>query len=215
MRLLSVNIGQRTTQPKGNELEITGINKLPAQGLVELTRLGIPGDFIADTANHGGPDQAVYLYGERDYEWWSKDLGRPLPPGTFGENLTIGELESAHFGVGDRLEVGSAILEVTAPRIPCSTLARRMGDPMFVKRYRHAERPGLYCRVISVGTIKEGDEVRLEAFGGEAVKVIDIFREHYALEKNEAILRRFLAAPIAARARVDVTKRLEKMLSRS
>ena len=215
MRLLSVNIGQRTTQPKGNELEITGINKLPAQGLVELTRLGIPGDFIADTANHGGPDQAVYLYGERDYEWWSKDLGRPLAPGTFGENLTIGELESAHFGVGDRLEVGSAILEVTAPRIPCSTLARRMGDPMFVKRYRHAERPGLYCRVISAGMIQEGDRVRLEPLGGEAVKVIDIFREHYALEKNEATLRRFLAAPVAARVRADVTKRLDKMLAHS
>lgn len=212
MHLLSVNLGQRRTQPKGNELETTGIYKVPAKGPVRLTRLGIPGDFICDTADHGGPDQAIYLYGEPDYEWWSNELGRPLEPATFGENLTISQLESARFSVGDRLQVGLAILEVTAPRIPCSTLARRMGDPTFVKRYRHAERPGLYCRVIQEGTVEKGDEVRLEAFSGEGVKVIDIFREHYALEKDEETLRRFLGAPIAVRTRADVDKRLRQLL---
>ena len=213
--MLNVNIGQRKTQPKGNELEVTGIYKLPAHGPTGLTRLGILGDFIGDLADHGGPDQAVYLYGEPDYEWWSKELGSPLGPGTFGENLTVSQLESARLSVGDRLEVGSAILEVTAPRIPCSTLARRMGDPMFVKRYRHAERPGVYCRVVREGTVEEGDDIKLLALSGEVVTVIDIFREHYALEKNEATLRRFLAAPIAVRTRADVSKQLEKMLARS
>ncbi len=215
MRLLSVNIGASRTQPKPDGLEITGIYKLPAQGPVGITRLGLRQDFIGDPKDHGGPDQAVYVYGGADDAWWSKELGRPLEPGTFGENLTVSDLESAGFRIGDRFHVGSTVLEVTAPRIPCSTLARRMGDPMFVKRYRRAERPGLYCRVIQEGTLRGGDEVIPESGKVDSVMVIDIFREHYALEKREELLRRFLAAPISARTRADVEKRLSLLSSRS
>ncbi len=211
MRLISVNIGERRTQPKQDGLEITGIYKLPAQGPVRITRLGIPGDFIGDLKDHGGADQAIYVYGEADYAWWSNELGQPLGPGTFGENLTISALESARFSVGDRLHIGSTILEVTAPRIPCLTLARRMGDAMFVKRYRRAERPGLYCRVIQEGAVAAGAEVISESYAGQGVTVLEIFREHYALEKDQARLRRFLNAPIAARTRADVEKRLRQM----
>ena len=162
MQLLSVNIGQKRTQAKGSEKETTGIYKLPVQELVEIKSLGIQSDFICDQKNHGGPDQAIYIYGMSDYEWWSKELGRELTAGTFGDNLTVSELESALFNIGDRLHVGSAILEVTAPRIPCSTLAARMGDPQFVKKFRQAERPGLYCRVIQEGIVHTGDEVKVE-----------------------------------------------------
>lgn len=214
MRLLSVNIGERRTQPKGSELEITGIYKQPARGPIPLTNLGLEGDFIADERNHGGPDQAVFVYGAADYAWWSEQLRRDLEVGTFGENLTMSELESAEFQIGDRLHLGSAVLEITAPRTPCSTLARRMGDPMFVKKYRRAERPGLYCRVIRQGVVQAGDQIEIERWGGEGVKAIEVFREHYALEKNEATLRRFLRAPIAIRDRADVEKRLRQILSR-
>lgn len=215
MRLLSVNIGARSTQSKGNEQEITGIYKVPTTGPVQVALLGIPGDFIGDTTNHGGRDQAVYLYGDLDYAWWSKELGKPLGPGTFGENLTIEGLESTNFSVGDRLQIGSTTLEITAPRTPCSTLARRMGDPMFVKKYRRAERPGLYCRVVRVGTVQAGDEVLVERLSGERVTVLEIFREHYALVKDEDSLRRILAAPIAIRARASVEKHLKQLLDRS
>ena len=78
-------------------------------------------------------------------------MGREIAPGTFGENLTISDLETAGLAIGDRIQVGDVCLEVTAPRIPCGTFAARMGDPGFVARFRIAERPGAYCRVIREG----------------------------------------------------------------
>lgn len=142
MKILSVNIGERRTQPKGDGFETTGIFKIPTRERVHIGTLGLPGDVICDVKDHGGPDQAVYLYGAPDYAWWSEQLGRQLEPGTFGENLTLSDFESARYNIGDRLQMGTLVLEFTAPRIPCSTLARRMGDSEFIKKYRAAERPG-------------------------------------------------------------------------
>ena len=180
---------------------------------VEITTGGLVGDTIVDTKNHGGPDQAVYIYGQVDYAWWSVVLGQDLPPGAFGDNLTISELESASFSVGDRLQVGKVILEVTAPRIPCVTLATRMGDPSFVRRFRAAERPGLYCRVIEEGFVQPNDLVVLIPRSGEAVPVIELFRFFYERDKDEATLHRHLAAPIAIRDRVEKEQQLAKLLA--
>jgi MOSC domain-containing protein YiiM len=214
MQLLSVNIGHKRTQQKGNELETTGIYKLPTAEPVQIGTLGIKDDFIASEKHHGGPDQAIYIYGAPDYAWWAKELGKEPGPGTFGDNLTISDLESSQYKIGDRLKIGAAILEVTAPRIPCSTLAARMGDPQFVKKYRRAERPGLYCRVIREGIVRVGEAVGLEPFAGETVMVIEVFRDYYRTNKDEETLRRFLRAPIAIRARKDVESDLQKLLSR-
>ena len=213
MQLISVNIGSKRTQPKGNEMETTGIYKLPARGPVPVAALGIQDDFICDTQSHGGPDQAIYVYGAADYAWWSKELGRELEPGTFGDNLTISDLESAGFNIGDRLHIGTVTLEVTAPRHPCSTLAARMGDPQFVKQFRRVERPGLYCRVIREGTLTAGDEVKVESHRGETVSILQMFREHYERHKTEASLRRHLDAPISIRARRDLEEELQKLLT--
>ena len=213
MKLISVNIGQKRTQQNGRKLETTGIYKLPAGGPVEVKSLGIDGDAICDTKDHGGPDQAIYIYGLPDYEWWSGELGKELAPGTFGENLTISDLLSAQFNVGDRLHIGTAILEVTAPRIPCSTLAARMGDPGFVKKYRRAERPGLYCRIIQEGIVQAGEEVQLERYADETISILQMFRDHYDGYKSEDVLRRHLRAPIAIRARKDLEEELQKLLA--
>jgi MOSC domain-containing protein YiiM len=212
MRLLSVNIGQKRTQRKGNALETTGIYKVPENGAVQISSSGIQQDFICDQENHGGPDQAVYVYGATDYAWWSAELDKELAPGTFGENLTISGLESATFRIGDRLHVGATVLEVTAPRTPCSTLARRMGDSLFVKRYRYAERPGLYCRVIQEGLVRTGDEARLEPSEGETVTVLELFQDRYRRDKQVDTLRRFLRALIASRVRADLEKDLRHLL---
>ena len=214
MQLLSVNIGQKRTQQNGNKQETTGIYKIPTPGQVQITALGIQDDFIGSPKDHGGPDQAVYIYGQPDYERWSKELGKEPGPGTFGDNLTISKLESAQFRIGDRLHIGSVILEITAPRIPCATLAARMGDPQFVKKYRRAERPGLYCRVIREGMIKAGDAVSPDPFTGETVLAIELFRDYYQTDKDEETLRRFLLAPIAIRARRDVELDLQKLLAK-
>jgi len=211
MQLSSINIGQARAIRNGKASGTTGIYKSPVDVPIQITALGLPGDVICDSANHGGVDQAVYVYGTTDYAWWSAALERDLAPGTFGENLTIGELESAQLYIGDRLYVGLAILEVTAPRIPCATLAARMGDPAFVKRFRYAERPGLYCRVIQEGVVCVGDQVRLERYAGETMLAIEMFRDYYAADLNEARIRRQLAAPIAVRARADLMAQLEKV----
>jgi MOSC domain-containing protein YiiM len=214
MQLISVNIGQEKTQQNGPRLETTGIYKLPIHEPAQVTSLGLKGDFVCDTKNHGGPDQAVYIYGAADYAWWSQELGHEIAPGTFGENLTISDLESAEFKAGDRLYIGSVILEVTAPRIPCSTLATRMGDPKFVKRYCQAERPGLYCRVIQAGAVRAGDEVNVERYKGESISIAEMFRNYYEKDKSEATLRRQLNAPIAIRSRVSLEQELQLLLEK-
>jgi MOSC domain-containing protein YiiM len=214
MQLISVNIGQERTQQKGSELETTGIYKLPTHESAQVTSLGLKGDFICDAKNHGGPDQAVYIYGAADYAWWSQELGREIGQGTFGENLTISELESAQFNIGDRLQIGPVILEVTAPRIPCSTLASRKGDPQFVKRYQQAVRPGLYCRVIQDGNVQEGGKVEITRYTGETLSIAEMFNYHYEKDKNETILRRHLKAPISIRSRVKLEEKLQSLLSK-
>lgn len=212
MQLISVNIGQARAMKNAKASGKTGIYKLPVSEPVQITANGLPGDAICDVENHGGVDQAVYIFGAPDYAWWSEQLGYELAPGTFGENLTISELESTQFSIGDRLHIGSVILEVTAPRIPCVTLAVRMGDPTFVKRFRYAERPELYCRVIQAGTVQVGEPVTWEPYQGETITALEMFRDFYAPEQSEATIRRHLAAPIAIRDRVDKEERLRQLV---
>lgn len=211
MQLISVNLGhERMLQRKGR-VEKTGIFKLPTEGPIKVTKLGLEDDVIVSKKHHGGPDQAVYIYGMLDYEWWSRELGREMPPGTFGENLTISDLESARFDIGDTLSTGDATLQVTAPRIPCSTFAARMDDPLWVKRFRQAERPGLYCRVLKEGSVKTGDNVSVEKYRGETISVLEMYRDYYEKDKSRETLLRHLNAPIAIRARKDIEKDLQKL----
>ena len=212
MKLMSVNLGQERLLQHKNRVEHTGIFKFPVEKPVNVTRLGLEQDVIVSKKHHGGPDQAVYIYGGTDYQWWSKELQKEISPGMFGDNLTIGELESAQFNVGDYLHIGEVSLQVTAPRIPCETFAARMEDPQWVKKFRYAERPGLYCRVIKEGLVKAGDTVSMEKYTDETISVLEMFRDYYDRNKSEETIRRHLQAPIAIRARRDVEKDLRKLL---
>jgi MOSC domain-containing protein YiiM len=212
MQLISVNIGHEQSIQNGKKTGSSGIFKLPVLEPVEITPLGLKGDVIIDTKHHGGPDQAVYIYGTVDYAYWTETLGKPVQPGTFGENLTISDLESSQFSVGDRLIIGAITLEVTSPRIPCGTLAARMGDPQFVKLYRYAARPGLYCRVIQPGQVQVGADVLWQPYTGQKVSVLEMFHTFYESTLPEAELRRQLAAPIDIRARKDIEEQLQKRL---
>jgi MOSC domain-containing protein YiiM len=213
IQLISVNIGRRQAIQYAHKSGETGIYKQPQPNAVRVTPLGLLDDAIVDVKNHGGPDQAVYLYTGPDYAWWSQSLGRELAPGTFGDNLTLSELESAACSVGDRLSFGEVVLEVTSPRIPCSTLAARMGDTGFVKRFKAAERPGLYCRVIQAGAVRAGEVVRYEPTAGPTVSILEMFRNFYISDLDEAAIRRQLAAPIAIRARADMENLLARKLA--
>ncbi len=216
MRLTSVNRGRVRELAVGERTIKTGIAKRPVLGGVRVGRLGLDGDAIVDGEHHGGPDQAVYVFGSEDYEWWSYRVGRPLEPGTFGDNLTIDGLASADVAVGDRFTIGdTVVIEASAPRIPCTTLAYRMGNAQFVKRFREVERPGFYCRVISEGLVRAGDFVEHTPYAGDRVTIVELFRAYYEKQTPEATLRRFLAAPLAERARQQKLEQLEKLTALS
>ncbi len=215
MNVLSVNVGQ--AQPLANAKSVgkTGIFKQAQAEPVWVGALGLADDAICDVENHGGADQAVYIYGAPDYAWWEEALRRPLAPGTFGENLTISDFVSAEYAVGDRLEIGDVVLEITAPRVPCVTLARRMDDPAFLKRFRAAERPGVYCRVLRAGPVSAGQPVALQRYDGERISMREMFRDAFVPELTVPALQRYLAAPIAERARTDKEDQLRKLQSKN
>jgi len=213
MRLISINIGEKRTQTTNDKDEITGIYKRPVQGPVQISKLGIAEDFIGSPKHHGGPDQALYIYGEADYRWWENELGTSLEAGTFGENLTISDLESDKFNIGDILHVGDVTLQVTAPRIPCGTFASRMGVEQWVKKFRTAERPGFYCRVLREGILSAGEAVSVERYTGETLSLIQMYRDYYDKNKSEETILLHLNAPIADRARVKLEKELSELYS--
>ena len=213
MILMSVNLGEKRILQWKERVETTGIFKFPRDKPVKITKLGLEGDVIVSKKHHGGPDQAIYVYGGADYTWWSKELGREILSGTFGENLTISELESAQFKVGDYIHIGDVTLQVSAPRIPCGTFAARMDDPQWVKRFRYAERPGLYCRVLKEGFVQAGNTVSVERFTGDTISCLQMYRDFYDRNKSEETLLRHLNAPIAIRARKSLEEQLQRLVS--
>ncbi len=212
MRIGSINAGQARCLKREGKARMTGIYKEPVDGPGYVSAEGLAGDEVLDKKHHGGPDQAIYIYGMEDYDWWAGELGETPGPGTFGENITVEGLASADLAVGDRLHAGEAILEVTAARIPCGTLAARMGDGRFVKRFKEAERAGAYCRVIREGRIRAGDEVTVEPYAGERITLLEVFRDFYEMSPDETHIRRYLAAPIASRLRRVQEERLAELL---
>ena len=209
MRLSSVNIATPHILELAGRRHRTAIEKVPTLRAVQVGMGGLAGDRVASTRHHGGPDQAVYAYTAEDYAWWSSELGVALAPGTFGENLTIEGLESADLFIGDRLRVGSdVVLEVTSPRIPCATLAARMGDRQFVKRFARARRPGPYLRVLAVGSVRSGDQVALDLSNRSQLPILALAELYYDRKASEERLADALRAPIAIRARADIEERL-------
>ena len=211
MHLLSINLGKPELLREAKNPYLSGIAKRPVEGPVRIGVEGIPGDAICDSRYHGGADQAVYLYGAADYAWWEAELGRSLAPGTFGENLTLSDWECAGVSVGDRFTMGEVVLEVTSPRVPCATLSCHMGDSAFLKKFRHAERPGVYCRVLNEGVVRPGDEIRYHPLAGETLGIIELYRDAFSPAKDAATLRRHLAAPLAIRLRLPKEEALAKL----
>ena len=207
--LLSINIGSVRTIGNANVSGQTGIYKLPVAGPVQVTADGLANDAIVDTKNHGGPDQAVYVYGGADYAWWSAELGRELAPGTFGENLTITDLESAALAIGDRLHIGGDPGSDRAAH-PVLEAGAADGRSRLCEALSRAERPGVYCRVVREGNIRAGEPVTLEPYAGERVTVTEVFRDYYEPARDPAAIRRFLAAPLAIRARTDKEQQLRE-----
>ena len=159
MQVISVNVGAiRELEWRGQTVR-TAIWKHSIDGPVALRAVNLAGDDQADRTVHGGPDKAVYAYSIEDYGYWTKHEAFEVGPGVFGENLTVQGLDLTGALVGDRWRVGTALLEVAQPRLPCFKLGIRVGDPRFLTRFQRAIRPGAYLRIIEEGVIQAGDRV--------------------------------------------------------
>lgn len=193
----------------GARIVSTGIRKAPVErGRVH--RLGLTGDVVADAENHGGPDQALYLYSAEDYAYWAPELGGSVEPGTFGENLTLSSFGPEPVRIGDRFRLGPVLVEATAPRIPCSVFAARMGERAWVKRFAAARRPGLYVRVLEPGDVTSGDPVEKLGGGDRHPTVVELMDAWYDDEPDPELLERLLASPLAVRARATVERKLAR-----
>ncbi len=159
--VLSVNVAKMRLIQLSGQTTKTGIYKYPVAGRVALRENQVGADRQGDYSVHGGYDKAVYAYAAEDYGWWSAEIDRRLEPGTFGENLTTEGVDLSSALSGERWRIGSALLEVSEPRLPCSKLAHKMGDPKMVKRFAKANRPGAYLRIIEEGELGSGDEITI------------------------------------------------------
>jgi MOSC domain-containing protein YiiM len=209
MHLESINVGSIERIAHKNRSFTTGIRKVSVASAY-LDETGVRGDAVVDLNHHGGADQAVYAYSADDYEWWERETKCTHGPGLFGENLTIRGFPSDMF-VGDRLLIGEVVLEATAPRIPCKTLAASMQDSGFGLAFREAERPGIYFRVLNGGEVTTGDAVTYVAAESCDVSILELFRFNFALQHDIADLHRYLDAPVAIRFRQKIESKLEAM----
>lgn len=174
-RIESVNVGTIEQVPWGS-LKASAINKRPVFGTVDVDFLGLVGDQVADTKHHGGRDQAVYAYAREDLDDWQRELGRPIASGGFGENLTTVGLDVQNARLGERWRVGTALLEVSAVRIPCAVFQGFMAERAWVKRFTERGVPGAYLRVIEPGQVQPGDAIDVVQTRDHDVTVAMAFR---------------------------------------
>ena len=154
----------------------SGIDKRPVAGRVAVSELGLDGDVQVNRKYHGGEGQAVYAYAQEDADWWAVELDRELPPGRFGENLRTTGLDLTGAVLGERWRVGTALLEVTACRIPCANFERFWGVPKLVRRFTAHGASGAYLRVLETGHVGAGDAVEMVSRPDHGVTVGLLFR---------------------------------------
>ena len=191
-RVLSVNVGRPREFEYNGRPARSAIWKLPVDGRVGSRGVNLDGDDQADRKAHGGFDKAVYAYAIEDMRWWERELGRSLQYGEFGENLTTQGIAVNDTLVGERWQIGTAVLEVSEPRVPCWRLGVRMNDQMFVRRFTEALRPGTYLRIIGEGDLGAGDEVRVIYRPDHDLTIRDVLRI-YTRDRDQ--VERIIAAP--------------------
>ncbi len=185
MKLLSVNVSLPRNVSDGERTTTTGIFKVPVKGRVVLRTSNLDGDGQADLKAHGGIYKAVYAYTIENYDYWKRELGRTdFTFGQFGENFTVeGMLDDAIY-IGDQFRVGSALIEVTQPRVPCFKLGIRMAMPQFPKMFLASGRLGFYLRVLEEGEVGAGDVVERIQTDPEGMSVRDVCHVLYFDREN-------------------------------
>lgn len=210
--VLSVNLGTGRVTAH-SDVGLTGIDKRPSPGPVQVRPPGahgggLVGDAVCDQRHHGGEAQAVYAYSREDLDEWQTRLGRALPSGVFGENLTTSELDVTGAVLGEQWHIGSdLVLQVSGPRIPCRTFAGWLGIPRWVKTFTERGAPGAYLRVLHAGSVRAGDRLEVRDRPEHGVNISVAFR---ALTNEPALLPRLLEADaLAEKAKVHIRRRLQ------
>ena len=191
-KVLSVNVGLPREFEYNGRPARSAIWKSPVAGRVAARGVNLAGDDQADRGAHGGPDKAVYAYAVEDLGWWAQQLGRPLQYGGLGENLTTEGIAVNEALVGERWAIGTTVLEVSEPRVPCWRLGVRMNDKLFPRRFTEALRPGAYLRILVEGDVGAGDEIQVLERPDHELTVRDVLRI-YAFDRQE--VGRLLAIP--------------------
>src|SRR6266536_2992129 len=192
-QLLSVNVGlPREIEWKGKTVR-TAVWKNAVRGRCQVRRLNIDGDGQGDLQGHGGEHRAVLVYQIDSYRYWERQLGRKdFVFGQFGENFTVEGLPDDEVCIGDRYRIGSALFEVTQPRVTCYRVGIRMDDPQMAALLVAHGRPGFYFRVLEEGEVRAGDDVMRIATGPEAMTVADVNALLYLAGHSRAQLERAL-----------------------
>lgn len=191
-KVLSVNVGGVRAFDYNGRPARSAIWKSPVAGRIAARGVNLAGDDQADRKAHGGPDKAVYAYAAEDARWWEQQIGRTLVAGEFGENLTTEGIDVNQALVGERWQIGTTVLEVSEPRIPCWRLGVRMSDKTFPRRFTLALRPGAYLRIVVEGEVGAGDAIRVAERPDHDLAIRDVFRI-YTSAHEEA--DRLLAVP--------------------
>jgi MOSC domain-containing protein YiiM len=178
-RIVSVNTGVLRDLVIGAKADRSAIDKRPVAGPVHVGRLGLTGDCVGDTVNHGGTEQAVYVYAREDLDWWTERLGRELANGCFGENITTAGIDVSSALIGETWQLGDVVAQVTSPRIPCATFQAWTTEGHWVKRFAAAGRPGAYLRVLAEGEVRSGDPIAVLSRPGQRVTVAESMLAFY------------------------------------
>jgi MOSC domain-containing protein YiiM len=181
MKILSVNLGPPRQIVLDGKTVSTGIYKVPVRGRVKVGKLNLEGDAQADLSAHGGPNKALYAYPSEHYSYWRRELpGTELPWGAFGENLTLAGLLEEDVHIGDRFQIGTAVVMVTQPRLPCYKLGIRFGRGDMPDRFLASRRTGFYLSVLEEGELGEGDAVEWitqDLYGISVATVVRLYLE--------------------------------------
>src|SRR5262249_7615382 len=191
-KVLSVNVGLPREFEYNGRRARSAIWKSPVAGRVTARGVNLAGGAQAERRPHGGPAQAVYAYAVEDLGWWAQEIGRPLQYGELGENLTTEGIDVNGALVGERWAIGTTVLEISEPRVPCWRLGVRMNDKLFPRRFIEAFRPGAYLRIVVEGEVGAGDEIRVVERPEHDLTIGEVFRI-YTRDRDEA--ERLLAVP--------------------
>ena len=175
-KILSINIATTSQlqnwSDSGNR---TGIDKRPAEGLVQFGNDCVAGDTVVDTKHHGGYHRAVYAYAVEDAQWWETKIGRTITPGMFGENITTQGLDVTGALIGEQWRIGDLLLEVAEPRIPCKVFSGFWDRPTLIKEFTEAGRPGAYMRIIEEGMVEAGTAIEIVHRPSHGITIGDLY----------------------------------------